>query len=73
MRISLVGGPVVRTSPSNVGSVGLISGGSHMPWGQKNTKYKISNNVTNAIKTLKMVHIKKSFKRNVFKLKGSSF
>ena len=32
---------------------------SHIPCGQKNQKHKTSNTVTNSIKILKMVHVKK--------------
>ena len=36
---------------------------SHMPRGQKTKTQNRSNIVTNSIKTLKMVHIKKMFKK----------
>ena len=57
------GGPVVKTSPSNAENAFLIPGQgtrSHVPQGHK-TKTKIfgGNIVTNAMKTLKMVHLKK--------------
>ena len=57
------GGPVVKTSPSNVGSAGSIPGwGAKIPHAlrpkyQKNPQNR-SNIVTNSIKTLKMVHVK---------------
>ena len=64
------GGPVVKTSPSNAGSVGLICGqGSKIPhtfWTNQNkAKHKNRRSiVTNSIKVLKrMAHIKKSFKK----------
>ena len=49
---------------SNAGGAGSIPGrgvGSHMPCGQKIENR--NNNVTNSIKTLKMVHIKNSLKK----------
>jgi len=51
--------------PRNSGGVGLIGElRSHMPHGQKTKTYNRSNIVTNSVKTLKMVHIKKkSFKK----------
>ena len=56
--------PMVKTSPSNAGGMGLIPGwklSSHMPCGKKkNPNMKNRNNiVTSSTKTLKMVHIKK--------------
>ena len=51
-----------KTLPSNAGAMGSIPGqGAKMPFRQKkktNTQNR-SNIVTNSIKTLKMVHIKK--------------
>ena len=35
----------------------------HMPWGQKIKTGNRSNIVTNAIKTLKLVHIRKNLKK----------
>ena len=57
------GGPLVKTLPSNVVCVVLISGGGtkipHALW-PKTPKYKTETNlVTNSIRTIKMVHIKK--------------
>ena len=59
---------VAKTSPSNAGGMGLISGRGakipHVSW-PKIPKHKkiiyiyISNIATNSIKPLKMVHIKK--------------
>ena len=60
------GGPVVKTSPSNAGGEGSIHGRelrSHMPRGQKTKTENRSNLVTDSIKTLKMVHIKKLKKK----------
>ena len=56
------GDPVVKTSPSNAGGEGSIPGRelrSHMPQGQKTKTQNRSNLVTDSVKTLKMVHIKK--------------
>ena len=58
----LPGGPVVKTLPFNAGSVGSISGqGVKIPHalGSKKPNIKQKQFVTNSIKTLKMVHIKK--------------
>ena len=56
----MLGGPVVKTSPSNVGDVDFIPDQEteipHGSWPKK-TKHK-SNIVTNLIKTVKVVHIK---------------
>ena len=58
------GGPVVRTSPCNVGGAGLIPGQGAMTPQASQPKIQSINNrsniVINSIKTLKMVHIKKS-------------
>ena len=61
------GSSVVKTSPSNAGGTGLIPGwGAKIPHAlqpkNQNIKNK-SNIVTNSMKTLKMVHIKKIFKK----------
>ena len=59
------GGPVVKTLPSNAEEVGLIPGWGakfHRHHGQK-TKIR-SSIVVNSIKTLKIVHIKKSKNNN---------
>ena len=59
---------VVKTSPSNAGVVGSIPGwGARIPrLVAKKTKTENSRNtVTNSVKTLKMVHIKK--KKNLKK------
>ena len=56
------GDPVVKTSPSNAGGEGSIPGRelrSHMSQGQKTKTQNRSNLVTDSVKTLKMVHIKK--------------
>ena len=66
------GGPVVKTSPSDVEGASSIPGqgtGSHMSCGKNNNNKKPqninsrSNIAANSIKTLKMVHIKKTFKK----------
>ena len=60
----MLGGPVVKTSPSNVGDVDFIPDQEteipHGSWPKK-TKHK-SNIVTNLIKTVKVVHIKEKNK-----------
>ena len=58
------GGPVViKTSPSNAGGAGSIPGRgakiSHASWPKKPNHKNKNNIVTNSIKTLKMVHIKR--------------
>ena len=53
-----LGGPVVKTSPSNAGGEGSIPGGklrSYMVVAKK-IKQNRNNIVTHSIKTLKMVH-----------------
>ena len=58
------GGPVVKTLPSNAGGAGSIPcRGAKIPHalGAKKSKHKgRSNFVTDSMKTLKMVHIKKN-------------
>ena len=53
---------MVKTSPSNTGDAGLISGWGikipHSSW-PKNQSINRSNIVSDSIKTFKMVHIKK--------------
>ena len=69
----LPGGPVVKTLPFNAGSVGSISGqGVKIPHalGSKKPNIKQKQFVTNSIKTLKMVHIKK--KKKLLKKKEES-
>ena len=57
------GSPVVKTSPSNSGSVGLIPGQeAKMPHASEAKTQNRSNIVTSSIKTLKMIHTKKIFK-----------
>ena len=55
------GGLVVKTLPSNAGNKGSIPGwgamSPHVLW-PKSKKHKIET-ITNSIKTLKMVHLKK--------------
>ena len=57
------GGPVVKTSPSNAGGAGLISSQgakiSHALQPKNQNVNNRSNGVTNSIKTLKTIHIKK--------------
>ena len=63
------GGPVVKTSPSNAGGAGSIPGrGAKIPHASRPKNQNRSNTVTNSIKTLKMVHIKKKkiLKKNFF-------
>ena len=67
--MGFLGGSVVKISPSNAGGVGSILGlGAKIPhasWTKKTKtlkKKKRWDNVTNSIKTLKMVHIKKKKK-----------
>ena len=59
-------GPVVKTSPSNAGDVGSIpvweAKSPHASWPKNQTQNR-NNIVTNWIKTLKMVHIKKKKKK----------
>ena len=55
--------PVMKTSPSNEGGTGSTPGQelrSHMPHGQKSKTQNRNTVVTHSIKTLKMIHIKKS-------------
>ena len=58
------GGPLVKTSPSSAGGVGLIPGPGakllHALW-PKNQNMNRNHIVTSSIKTFKMVHIKKIF------------
>ena len=54
---------MVKTSPSNVEGMGSIpGGGAKIPHASQPKNQNRSNVVTNSIKTLKMVHIKKIFK-----------
>ena len=53
---------MVKTSPSNEGNTSSISGWGAKPHGKKQTN-KISSIVTNLIKTLKIVHIKKNLRK----------
>ena len=60
------GGPIVKTAPSNAGGAGSIPAipgrGAKIPhaWQPKNQNINNKSNiVTNSIKTLKMVHVKK--------------
>ena len=58
------GGPVVKNSPSNVGSEDSIPGqGAKIPYASWAKNQSINNRnsiVTNSIKTLKKVHINQS-------------
>ena len=60
------GGPVVGTSPSNAERASSLPGGGnkmlHALRPEKTKNKNGSNIVTNSVKTLKMVHIKKTFK-----------
>ena len=56
---------MVKTSLSNVGLIpGQAAKISHTSW-PKNQNINRSNIVTDSIKTLKMVHIKKIFKKYI--------
>ena len=58
----LPGGPVVKILPSNAGRASLIPGqGAHMPHVRKNQNTE--RIVTNSVRTLNMVHVKKSLKK----------
>ena len=65
---------MVKTLPSNAGGAGSNPHqGTKIPhalWTKKQN-IKRSNIVTNSIKILKMVHIKKSFKKNTCKYFGA--
>ena len=62
-------GPVVKTSPSNAGVAGSIPGqGTKIPDASMPKKKK--DKVTNSIKTLKMIHIKKKERKNECHLKN---
>ena len=61
------GGPVVKALPSKAGGAGSISGqGPKTPHASRpeNQNIKRKNIVTNPIKSLKMVPIKKNLKKN---------
>ena len=65
---------MVKTSPYNAVGVGLIPGwGAKIPHASrpKNQNIKRSNIVTNSIKTLKMVHIKKIFLKKAANIRGT--
>ena len=57
---------MVKTSPSNAGGASLIPGQGpkvpHASWPKTQNIHNCSNIVTNSIKSLKMIHIKKSLK-----------
>ena len=57
---------MVKTSPSNAGGAGSIPGRGgkilHASW-PKNQNMKQKQYLTNSIKTLKMVHVKKTKKK----------
>ena len=69
------GSPLVKTLHSKAGGASSIPG-----WGAKilhasqpkNQNIKLSNIVTNSIRTLKVVHIKKSLKQEKGEGKGKS-
>ena len=55
---------MVKTSPSNAGVAGSIPGqGTKIPGASRPKKKKKKDKVTNSIKTLKMIHIKKKRER----------
>ena len=57
------GCPVVKTSPSNTGGTESIPDlGAKIPHASEPKNQNINNIVTNSIKNLKMVHIKKKKK-----------
>ena len=56
------GGPVVKTLPSNAGGVSLTPGLDPCASREKKNKEQ-KQIVTNSTKTLKMVHIKKLYKK----------
>ena len=62
------GSPVINTLPSNARGAGSIPGRAtkipHATWAT-NQSMKQNNIVTNSVKTLKMVHIGKTFKKRV--------
>ena len=61
---------MAKSLSSTTGGAGSIPGWDPTGLEKKNkTKQKRSNTVTNPIKTVKMVHIKKSLKRNLRKIK----
>ena len=67
---------MVKTSPSSVGGVGAGSipgrgAKSHVPLSHK-TKTEITSIVTNSIKALEVVHIKKKNLRKEFGIRSSS-
>ena len=57
---------MVKTSPSNAGLIpGQAAKIPHTSW-PKNQNMNRSNIVTDSVKTLKMVHIKKIFKKYIY-------
>ena len=65
--------PVVKTLPSNAGGTGLIHGwGPKIPNASWPKNQNINSIVTNLIKTLKMVHIKKKKKERNLKEKNDT-
>ena len=63
-------GPMVKTSPSNAGGMDSIAGqGAKIP--KPRTQNSRSNIVTNSIKTLKIIHIKKILKIMLNQVHGS--
>ena len=57
------GGPLVKTSPSNAGAGSIPGQGTKIPKALQPENWNENNIVTNAIKTLKGVHIKKKKKK----------
>ena len=57
------GGPLVKTSPSNAGAGSIPGQGTKIPKALQPENWNENNIVTNALKTLKGVHIKKKKKK----------
>ena len=65
------GGPLVKTSPSNAGAGSIPGQGTKIPKALQPENWNENNIVTNAIKTLKGVHIKKKNKKKTDKKESS--
>ena len=59
MKKDFPGGPVVKTSPSSAGGMGLIPGSEDLRSGCKTKIQNRNNIITNSIKSSNTVHIKK--------------
>ena len=66
------GGPLVKTSPSNAGAGSIPGQGTKIPKALQPENWNENDIVTNAIKTLKGVHIKKKKKKKTTDKKESS-